>query len=89
MSVPALVNRDSEAAVQVCRDDDEVDDLDERVYDDLLEYMIDDPHTIQRATYLLWVGHDLERIDDRATNIAERVIFLITGSTPNVEVSTY
>ena len=88
-SLEALVSRDPEAAVQVCRDDDEVDDLYDQVYRDLLEYMIEDPQTIQRATYLLWVAHDLERIADRATNIAERVIFLITGSSPNVYVSKY
>ena len=41
--------------------------------------MLQDPRTIQRATYLLWTAHDLERIADRATNIAERVIFLVTG----------
>ena len=41
--------------------------------------MISDPTTTQRATYLMWVAHDLERIADRATNIAERVIFLVTG----------
>ena len=42
--------------------------------------MMADPATIQRATYLLWVAHDLERSADRATNIAERVLFLVTGS---------
>jgi phosphate transport system protein len=41
--------------------------------------MTRDPASIQRATYLLWVAHDLERIADRATNIAEQVIFLVTG----------
>ena len=41
--------------------------------------MISDPSTIQRATYLMWAAHDLERIADRATNIGERVIFLVTG----------
>lgn len=88
-SLDALVRRDAAAAAQVCHDDDDVDDLYDRVYHDLLEYMIDDPGTIQRATYLLWVGHDLERIADRATNIAERVIFLVVGNARNVKVSTY
>ena len=41
--------------------------------------MIEDPRTIRQATYLLWVAHDLERIADRATNIAEQVVFLVTG----------
>ena len=78
-SLDALVNRDVVAAQVVLNDDDEVDALYEQVYRELLTYMIEDPRTIRRATYLIWVAHDLERIADRATNIAERVIFLVTG----------
>jgi phosphate transport system protein len=51
--------------------------------------MIKDPETIKRATYLLWVAHDLERIADRATNIAERVIFLVTGKLVETKASNY
>ena len=79
-SIDALLTRDTEKAQAVCDADDEVDELYDRVYRDLLQYMIDDPETIQRATYLLWVAHDLERIADRATNIAEQVDFLVKGS---------
>ena len=71
----------------MCEADDEVDALYDQVYRDLLEYMIDDPATIQRATYLLWVAHDLERIADRATNIAEQVIFLVKGSSLDIAMS--
>ena len=78
-SLDALVKRDPALARQVCEDDDEVDNLYDVIYKDLIALMIDDPTTIQRATYLMWVAHDLERIADRATNIAERVIFLVTG----------
>ena len=81
-SLDALVNRDVVAAQVVLNDDDEVDALYEQVYRELLTYMIEDPHTIRRATYLIWVAHDLERIADRATNIAERVIYLVTGRLP-------
>ena len=88
-SLDALVNRDEAAALEVCNADDEVDDLYELIYRELLTYMIDDPSTIQRATYLLWVAHDLERIADRATNIAERVIFLVTGRLTEINVSKY
>ena len=66
-----------------------MDSLYDQVYRDLLAYMIDDPKTIQRATYLLWVAHDLERIADRATNVAERVIFLVTGKMSEINVSKY
>ena len=80
-STHAFVNRDVESATAVLLADDEVDDIYEQVYRELLTYMMADPSTIQRATYLLWVAHDLERVADRTTNIAERVIYLVTGET--------
>ena len=88
-SMEALVNRDLDGAHQVCQDDDEVDRLYDQVYQELIHFMIQDPDSIQRATYLLWVAHDLERIADRATNIAERVIFLVTGRMVEINVSKY
>ena len=78
-SIDALVQRDEIMANRVIKDDDEVDDLYDQVYRELLLFMIQDPRTIQRATYLLWAAHDLERIADRATNIAERVIYMVSG----------
>lgn len=78
-SLDALVKRDLKQASQVCSDDDEIDSLYDQIYRELLTYMIEDPKSIRRATYLLWVSHDLERIADRATNISERVIYLVTG----------
>ena len=86
-SIDCLLNRDLVKANQVCQADDEVDELYDQVYRELLLFMIQDPQTIQRATYLLWVSHDLERIADRATNIAERVIFLVTGKLTEINVS--
>ena len=88
-SLDSLVNRDTLTAIQVCNDDDEVDELYDKVYRDLLEHMINAPDTIQRATYLLWVAHDLERIADRATNVAERVVYLVTGKMEEINVSKY
>ena len=88
-SLDAMVNRDTITAIQVCNDDDEVDALYDQVYRGVLLYMIQDPQTIQRATYLLWVAHDLERIADRATNIAERVVYLVTGKMEEINVSKY
>ena len=86
-SLDALILRDAGAAEQVCEDDDQVDNLYKKVYRELLTDMTRDPKSIRRATYLLWVAHDLERIADRATNIAERVIFLVTGKLPGVNKS--
>ena len=88
-SLEALVNRDTVSAMQVCADDDEVDALYDQVYHELILYMLRDPQSIQRATYLLWVSHDLERVADRATNIAERVVYLVTGKMTEVNVSKF
>lgn len=88
-SLEALSDRDVVKAQQVCNDDDEVDALYDQVYRELLLFMIQDPHTIQRATWLLWAAHDLERIADRATNIAERVIYSVTGKMVEANVSRY
>jgi phosphate transport system protein len=78
-ALDAFVRRDEAAARQVEDDDDEMDTLYDQVYRELLTYMLSDPRTIDRATWLLWVAHNLERIADRATNIGERVVFLTTG----------
>ncbi len=88
-SLDALVNRDTVTALQVCSQDDDVDALYDQVYRELLLFMIEDPKVIQRATYLLWVAHDVERIADRATNIAERVVYLVTGKMEEINVSKY
>jgi phosphate transport system protein len=70
---------DAEAARRVAARDEEIDALWQQVFRELLTYMLADPRTITRATYLLWVAHNLERIGDRATNMCERVIFMTTG----------
>jgi phosphate transport system protein len=78
-SLDAFIEQDAERARQIARRDDEVDRLYEQVYRELLTFMISDPRTVPRATSLLWVAHNLERIADRVTNICERTIFSVTG----------
>lgn len=78
-SLDSLVNHDIDRAYQVLADDDEVDALYDQVYRELLLLMAQDPKVIERGTYLLWTAHDLERIADRATNIAEQVVYLVSG----------
>jgi phosphate transport system protein len=79
LSLETLVSRNVEGAKQVISMDDDVDALYNQIYRELVLMMIENPKNIQRATYLLWVAHDLERIADRATNISERTIFMVTG----------
>ena len=79
-SLEAFINHDAETAKLICGEDDQIDNLYDQVFRELLTFMAEDPKTITRATRLIWVAHNLERSADRITNIAERVIFVVTGS---------
>lgn len=78
-AVDAFIARDAGQAESVARRDDEVDRLYEQIYRDLLTFMLNDPRTIDRATWLIWVAHNLERIGDRTQNICERTVYEVTG----------
>jgi phosphate transport system protein len=78
-ALEAFARQDVAAAETVGKADDEIDALYDQIYRELLVFMMEDPRTITQATYLLWVAHNLERIGDRTTNIAERVVFLNSG----------
>ncbi len=78
-ALQAFADRDVEMARSIPYEDDEVDGLYNQVYRELLTYIISDPRTIDQATHLLWVSHNLERAADRVVNICERVIFTVTG----------
>ncbi|MCI0789910.1 MAG: phosphate signaling complex protein PhoU [Chloroflexi bacterium] len=78
-SLKSLMDRDTDLANDVWDSDDEVDALYDGVCRQIFLDMGQQPKTIEAATHFLWVAHDLERIADRATNIAERVIFVVTG----------
>lgn len=75
----AFLDGDVEAARRFAARDSEVDQLNDQVFRELLVIMMTDPRTITRATYLMWVAHNLERFADRSINIGERVVFLMTG----------
>ena len=88
-SLAAFVNHDADTARQVVAEDDEVDNLYNRVFRELLTFMIEDPKTITRATRLIWVAHNLERSADRVTNICERIVFIVTGKMEEIGASKY
>jgi phosphate transport system protein len=88
-SLDAFCNRDAEAARRIVDEDDEVDNLYDQVFRELLTFMAEDGRTITRATRLIWVGHNLERSADRVTNICERVIYVVTGKMAEIGVSKY
>ena len=78
-SLDALISGNSDAALAITQIDDEVDQLYNQIFRELVSYMIEDPRTVTRAMYLLFCAHNLERVADRVTNICERVIFVATG----------
>ena len=88
-SLDALIQHDVEAAKAIADEDDEIDDLYDQVFRELLTYMAEDPHTITRATRLIWAAHNLERSGDRVTNICERVVYMVTGKMEEIQVSKY
>ena len=75
----AFAARDADAAVAVCASDRVVDDFYNSLFRTLLTYMLENPHNITPSTHLLFIGKNLERIGDHATNVAEMVYFAATG----------
>jgi phosphate transport system protein len=88
-SLNALVNRDAEAARKIALEDEDVDQLYDQIFRELLTFMAEDPRTLTRATRLMWVAHNLERSADRVTNICERVVFIVTGKMEEIGASRY
>jgi len=78
-ALTAFVNEDIAAARAIPAEDDLVDELYNQVYRELMTYIMADPKNIERANWLLWVAHNLERFADRVTNICERTIFIVSG----------
>jgi len=78
-SLDAFVREDTELALKVCKEDDEVDQLNAQIFRETISFMIENPQTISRATKIGSISKYLERIADHATNIAEMVIFMVKG----------
>ncbi|MBI3001270.1 MAG: phosphate signaling complex protein PhoU [Deltaproteobacteria bacterium] len=78
-SLDAFVREDTDLALKVCKDDQEVDDLNSQVFRETITFMIADPQTINRAMKITSVSKYLERIADHATNLAEMVVFMVKG----------
>jgi phosphate transport system protein len=75
----ACSNRDAQVAMEVWRGDEEIDEMYNSVFRELLTYMMEDPRTIGVCTHLLFIAKNIERIGDHATNIAETVRYVVTG----------
>ena len=78
-SLDAFVNKDAELAVDVCKKDDDVDELEPQIVRELVTYMISDPQTIDRSLALILIAREIERVADLATNIAEDTYYIASG----------
>lgn len=78
-ALEAFITEDLETARKIPIDDDQVDELYKRIYHEIIQSMVADPGSIDRANQIVRVIHNLERTADRATNICERIIFIATG----------
>jgi phosphate transport system protein len=84
-ALTAFINEDVKTANAIPVEDDEVDALYNQVYHELMMFVIQDPKTIERANWLLWAAHNLERFADRVTNICERTVFIATGEMTEIK----
>lgn len=78
-ALEAFVTEDVETALKIPSEDDEVDELYLQIYRELITFIISEPKNIEKANWLLWVSHNLERYADRVTNICERTAFIVDG----------
>jgi phosphate transport system protein len=86
-SLEAFLAGDAQAAKAIPKEDDEVDKLYNEIYRELVNRMIAAPDSIDHATHLLWVAHNLERFADRVSNICERTLFTATGELMEISSS--
>lgn len=86
-AVKAFVEENIIDAESIPAEDDVVDNLYDQVYRELMVFIIQNPAMIQKANYLLWVAHNLERVSDRVTNVCERTIFVVTGELKEISSS--
>jgi phosphate transport system protein len=82
----AFITSNAEAARAIAAEDDQVDRLYNHVYLELVQAMMTDKTTINRANHLMWAAHNLERMADRVTNICERIVYAATGEMKELDI---
>lgn len=80
----AVSNKDEALARLAAEEDSEMDSLDNEAVSSLLMKIMSQPDVTMHSTHLLWIAYHLERVGDRVTNIAERVVFMVTNDTPDL-----
>jgi len=92
--IDAIGEEDAEAALEVWRSDQMIDDLYNTIFRELITYMMEDPRNISACAHLLFIAKNLERIGDHATNIAETIYYAVKGEVipeirPKGDMSAY
>lgn len=84
-AMTAFANENIQVAQAIIREDDIIDECYSKLYDEAIHSVLDNPRNIERANYIIWVAHNLERLGDRVTNICERVMYVVTGERPELD----
>jgi phosphate transport system protein len=86
-ALDAFIRRDSKTAAEIPTEDNLVDELYNLLYRKLIDQMLVDTKSIDRASHLMWAAHNLERMADRVTNICERIVYVVTGEMKELDTS--
>jgi len=86
-ALAAFIGEDAGSARLIPAGDDQVDQLYDQIYRELMTFVLQDPRNIERANWLLWAAHNLERLSDRVTNICERTVFIVTGELKEIDTT--
>ena len=78
-AMTTFADEDMQMALAIIREDDIIDECYTRLYYQAVQTVLGDPRNIERANYVIWIAHNLERLGDRTTNVCERVIYIVTG----------
>ena len=81
-AMTTFLDEDEEAAWALIHEDDVIDKCYLTLYNESIDSVLGDPRNIERANYVIWAAHNLERLGDRVTNICERVVYIVTGERP-------
>src|SRR5215510_14671738 len=83
-AMTAFADEDMPTATAIIGEDDVIDECYTKLYYEAVNNVLGDPRNIERANYVLWIAHNLERLGDRTTNVCERVIYIVTGERPEI-----
>ena len=78
-AMTAFADEDMQMSLTIIREDEAIDECYTKLYYEAVRTVVGDPRNLERANYVIWIAHNLERLGDRTTNICERVIYIVTG----------